>query len=333
MANILKMKEIAEGAMINLMNLTADDNVLVITDEPTKTIGDAFFTAAKEHGCTVDMYLLPEKQRPLSEIPAQLDREIDGKTVVLNMIQAVPDETPFRLKLCLRVEGTKSIRMAHSPGITESMMIDGPMNVDYARMRETAVKMLEKLANAKSVHITAPAGTDVVLAVDGRPFKSEVEISEDMATNLPCGEIYCAPLETEGSGILVIDGTIGGIDSQHMSKPLTVFIKNGRLEKLACENQRLIEEVEKITGIDDEARIIGELGIGINPAARLVGNMLEDEKAFGTAHIAFGNNCDFPGGQNRSKTHNDFLFYKPTIEVTYKDNSNGFVVKDGEFQI
>ena len=58
--------------------------------------------------------------------------------------------------------------------------------------------------------------------------------------------------------------------------------------------------------------------------------MLEDEKAGETAHIAFGNNMDMDGGQNDSKTHRDYLFYKPTIIATYFDGSTREILKDGK---
>jgi hypothetical protein len=40
------------------------------------------------------------------------------------------------------------------------------------------------------------------------------------------------------------------------------------------------------------ARNIGEIGIGLNPEARINGHMLEDEKAFYTCHFAIGLNYD-----------------------------------------
>ena len=83
--------------------------------------------------------------------------------------------------------------------------------------------------------------------------------------------------------------------------------------------------------LDDQARVIGELGIGLNSGAKLRGILLEDEKAIQTAHIAFGNNKDMVGGKNNSITHRDFLFYKPTIKVTYKDGSKKIVMKNGDF--
>ena len=98
------------------------------------------------------------------------------------------------------------------------------------------------------------------------------------------------------------------------------------------EDSELVKRISELTNIDQDAMVIGELGIGINPGARITGNMLEDEKSLGTAHIAFGNNADFPGGgNNHSKIHRDFLFFNPTIEVRYSDGKSNLLMKNGEF--
>jgi len=328
MSNISKMIENAKNALTELMNLTDGDQVLVVGDEDSKTISDSFSTAARQLGCSVEMYFIPEKDRPLSEIPADLIPLLKGKTAAISVFKAIPRELQFRVKWCLEAEKNKSLRLAHCPGITEAMMTDGPLNVDYKEMREIAKKIINQLDNAETVHITTPAGTDIVLGVKGRAFGAEMEVKPGMVSNLPCGEIYCAPEETKANGVLVIDGTVGNFGLP--AAPLTIRVKNGCVEKFESKDQNLVKEAQEMTNADKEARVIGELGIGINPAAKLAGNMLEDEKAFGTAHIAFGNNEDFPGGQNRSKTHVDFLFLKPTISVTYLDGSGRVIIKDGE---
>jgi aminopeptidase len=330
MNNISKMIKNAKNAMIELMNLADSDQVLVVSDEASKTIGDSFSTAARQLGCSVEMYFINEKNRPLTEIPADLIPLLKGKTAVINVFKANPRELQFRVQWCLEVQKNKSLSMAHCPGITEAMMTDGPLNVDYKEMREMAKKLINQLDNAETVHITTPAGTDIILGVKGRTFCNEVEVKPVIVTNLPCGEIYCAPEETKANGVLVIDGTMGNFGLP--PTPLTIRVKNGSIEKFESKAPDLVKEAQEMTNADKEARVIGELGIGINPAAKLVGNMLEDEKAFGTAHIAFGNNEDFPGGQNKSKTHVDFLFLKPTISVTYLDGSGQVIIKDGELQ-
>jgi len=60
--------------------------------------------------------------------------------------------------------------------------------------------------------------------------------------------------------------------------------------------------------------MIAELGIGTNPRARVTGHILEDEKAIGTAHLAFGTSASF-GGVNVAGVHIDGLLRKPTIDL------------------
>ncbi|MCK4757101.1 MAG: aminopeptidase, partial [Thermoplasmata archaeon] len=127
---------------------------------------------------------------------------------------------------------------------------------------------------------------------------------------------------------VVVDGSIGDIGS--IDEHLYMTVENGRLVKMECENPETIKRIEELMEVDEKAKIIGELGIGLNPNARLVGNLLEDEKAGETAHIAFGNNMDMDKGQNNSKTHRDFLFKKPTFVVTYTDGSKRTIIKDGK---
>jgi aminopeptidase len=65
----------------------------------------------------------------------------------------------------------------------------------------------------------------------------------------------------------------------------------------------------------------------------LTGNLLEDEKAYRTAHIAFGNNEEMPGGQNTSNIHRDCLFPNPTMTVTYIDEIQRILIKEGKLRI
>ena len=205
------------------------------------------------------------------------------------------------------------------------------MNVDYRSMLDVANKLMRAFENAKSVHITAPAGTDIVLDIENRPFRTDLKITEKRFGNLPCGEISCAPIESNGNGTIVCDVSIG--DLGKVQTPFRITIENGRIVELEPEDHLLFGKVEELIGIDDEASVIGELGIGLNSGAKLTGNPLEDEKAFNTAHIAFGNNELMVGGQNCSKTHRDFLFFKPTFNVTFKDDSREVLIEEGRFNI
>jgi len=330
MSGFQKMITSAQKAMIHVMNLKADDKILVITDEDTISVGEAFYNAAIDYGCKAHLFLLPEKDRPLTDIPSEMDELSKDITIAINAFKGLGEETPFRVKWVKKLLATKSIRLGHGAGITKAMMIEGPFNIDYEDMVSNAYKMMKKLENAKIAHIAAPGGTDIVLYIENRGFSTDVRITkEPYFANLPCGEIWCAPIETQGDGIIVCDGSIGDIGK--VKKPLRITVKNGKIVSLKSKDKKLVKDIERLTSLDEEAQIIGELGIGLNPGAKLSGILLEDEKALNTAHIAFGNNTDMIDGQNKSKTHRDFLFYKPTIKITYKDESSKILIENGKF--
>jgi len=316
----------AVSALQHVLSLREGENFLAITDEEKLPIGEAFLAAAKRLGANAGLFVLPGDGRPLSELPEGLAEAIGPAVVVVNCFSAFAEETPFRINLIRRLADGKR-RVGHAPGITEDMMVGGPMDVDFGAIQEKATALIASLRNASYARVTAPGGTDITLYIEGRAFDTDVAIGPGGLGNLPCGEIWCAPVETLGEGVLVCDGSIGDLGA--VPEPVTITIDQGRVQRVVCPDDAFKGRVEKLLSIDDEAKVVGEFGIGINPGARLTGNLLEDEKAFRTAHVAFGNNEEMPGGRNHSRTHRDFLFKEPTIRVHYADGSAVVIVEDG----
>jgi aminopeptidase len=318
----------ASGALKYIFNPNNNDRILILTDRESKNIAKAFEESSNSFDCQVDTYEISNNDRPLKEIPKDLENLLPGKTIVLNIIKAFSEEIPFRIKWIFKVEENKKIRMGHMPGITEDMMLNS-VNVDFEKMKHTASLLQKSFINAEQLHITTEEGTDIILGVKNRIFTNDISIKEGEMCNLPCGEIYCAPLETEAGGVVVFNASIGDIGI--LKDSLKVYVNKGKIVKFESDDVSLVQRISELTAVDDQASYIGELGIGINPGARITGNMLEDEKTLGTAHIAFGNNLDFPGGgKNRSKIHRDYLFYRPTIEVKYIDGKKKVILERGE---
>lgn len=326
-----KMVQAAKEAFSHVLKLKSDEKVLVVTDERRKSVGQAFYDAAKGMGAEVELFLLPEGQRPLKEPTPEMVSLLEDKNVVINALFSLAQETPFRIKWIRKVMENKTRRMGHGPGITEQMMTEGPMNVDYAVMLDTVHRMMDKLKRAKEAHLVAPAGTDITLKIAGRDFRTDVEIPVGRWGNLPAGEIWCGPVEDGANGVIVCDGSIG--DLGQVKKPLKITVQNGKIEAFESEDAELVKKVEELSSVDEMASVVGELGIGLNPGARITGNLLEDEKALHTVHIAFGNNQDMPGGKNKSRTHRDYLMNNPTLTVTYEDGTKNVLIKEGELQV
>jgi hypothetical protein len=328
--NLELMVEGAKNALDTILNMQPKEPILVITDESSLPIAKAFSTGGTELEGEVKMYQLPEDQRPLQELPEDLPVYLehcrDGG-IIINLIQANSAETPFRIKLIKSELKTKA-RVGHAPGITINMMIEGPMSADYVKIAEKVSYLMEHFNSAKRVRITAPGGTDIELEIEDRKFETDVKIKQGEMGNLPAGEIWCAPVEDKANGVIVCDGSIGDIGN--VISPLKIEVRDGKIVALESENKDLVDEVKELISVDEMAAVVGELGIGLNPRARLTGNLLEDEKAGKTAHIAFGNNETLPNGKNNSGTHRDFLFYNPTFKVEYKDGSSKLVISNGE---
>jgi leucyl aminopeptidase (aminopeptidase T) len=262
------------------------------------------------------------------ELPDGLMTALEDKTVVINAIVGDAREIPFRMLWIQAVERCGTVRMGHSPGITAEMMTAGPLNVDYNLMQANADHLSTLLKDAVSLRITSELGTDLVMDVTGRSFISDLKATVKDGANLPCGEVYCCPVEEGTTGTLVIDGCFGS--SGTVAKPVKMVIESGKVIEVKCADQSVAYEVRQLMDTDATSNIIAELGIGLNPAARMTSNMLEAEKAYETAHIAFGSNQGMPGGKNASKIHIDYLFTRPTISATRTDGTTHHVLIEGK---
>ena len=186
--------------------------------------------------------------------------------------------------------------------------------VDYGRLETVGRHLAAELTAAEACRITSPDGTDVELVLTGRTGRSD---DGDLRApgafgNLPAGEGYIAPVETEGRGRVVFDGSLASWGV--LAEPVEVELDGGRV--VAASGGRGAGDwlLETLDSGGENGRFVAELGIGTNPAATIVGVILEDEKVEGTVHLAFGTSAGI-GGRNTASVHIDCLVLRPTIEL------------------
>ena len=163
--------------------------------------------------------------------------------------------------------------------------------------------------------------------------------------------LAAASPEKEGcSGTIVFDGSMTFSDGDALLEtPITVTVEEGFVKNVSGgeEAKRLLKDIiaaeREALALEASGKIpqgqgavycrnarnIGELGIGLNPAASVTGNMLEDEKAFRTCHFAIGQNYD---GDAPALIHFDGVVRNPTIVFKYADGSEFTVLDNGELQ-
>ena len=152
------------------------------------------------------------------------------------------------------------------------------------------------------------------MSIEGRKAEEGTLIKEKGSFhNLPSGESCLAPVEGTANGTFIVDASF----LEKVDKPIKLTVKEGyvvdiRGGKTAAKLKKLLKSIG-----DKNAYNIAELGIGTNDKAKITGEILEDEKVLGTAHIALGNNISY-GGKINVPIHLDGVFFKPTIFVDDK---------------
>lgn len=181
---------------------------------------------------------------------------------------------------------------------------------DYNEIKERSLRLVKRLENIKNIRFTTPLGTDITMNFEERVFEPDSGIIEDNDFgNLPGGEVMTGPLEGTSNGVVIVDGVMSGVGI--LSQPIKINVENGYAVKIegGDEAEKLRELLNKF---GKEAYNIAELGIGTNHMAKLTGNVLEDEKVFGTVHVALGNNASY-GGKITVGIHLDGIIKHPTL--------------------
>jgi aminopeptidase len=200
------------------------------------------------------------------------------------------------------------------------------LDVDYGELQRKADALAAVLDGAERVRITSPKGTDLTLGIAGRPLDKDVGVvgAETALSNLPAGEVCLAPLEDQADGTVVFD--LAFSDGRRV-EDLEVRLAAGRATLVGAAREfAYVQHIVAASGTG--ADVIGELGIGINPAVgEPCGYTLTDEKILGTVHLALGDN-EMLGGSNPCTLHWDMMVLEPTLEVEGRT-----VLSRGEWQL
>ena len=334
----MEPKIAAANALESVLEAKPGESILIITDDVKLEVGQAFAEGALELGLWTRLVILStSKDEFRQDVPYHVQEMINRPNqpdIFINTLRGIAGETPFRIKL-IKLETRKSrSRLGHCPGITLDMMTEGALSLtrkENEDMQNFARSLLALLQDVIEVHVTAPSGSDFTLGVKGRTWFSDTFLSwKDMKwMNLPTGEVLVGPIETSMNGILVGDLAVGGYGP--LTKPVRIEVKEGKVQKVECEDKKALEVITKAQATDTMAKHVGEFAFGLNPKARIVEEFLESEKVGNAIHVAFGNNMDYPGVvANNSANHQDFLVDKPTVEVTYTNGQKRIVMERGK---
>ncbi len=301
MINENAIKAVFEGSL----KLRPDESCLIVTDTVKEPIARAFYDYAGRITPKVNIIVIEPTGEHGTEPPEDAANEMLKYDVQLLVTDKSLTHTAARRKAT-----AKGARIATMPAITEDIA-NRCLDIDYGALKKESNRIHGLLSSALSVRVTTELGTDMHFKIGSSGFFGKDGGSFDRPGaygNLPEGEVAFAPETCEGA--FIVDATFPGLGI--LDSPLTFKVRDCMVYEIS--GKRAEEVVRRLDRVGAKAYRVAELGIGLNPKARIIGNILEDEKVIGTVHIALGNNLSF-GGDNDVPLHLDGVIKKPDIYV------------------
>lgn len=310
---ITKSAELVEKCL----SVEPGEEVFVITDPKKINVGRSLVLAANAAGATGVLSVMPLLDSHGNEPPSTVAEGMKSADVAFTCTTHAITHT--RSRLAAAEAGT---RIGILRSVTEDMMLEGAMSVDFEWLRERTAAVRDILDAAEHAHVTSDKGTDVEFSLEGcDAFSLDGYFHEEYGfATLPPGEAPTHPAEGTANGTIVIDVSMDNIG--RLTEPIELELEDGYVTDVSGGDQA--DELERIIETNDEnAGNLAEFAIGTNPEAKLIGNLAEDKKKAGTIHFAVGDNESL-GGTKKSDIHLDGVLLKPTVRL-----DGEVVVKNG----
>jgi 2,5-dihydroxypyridine 5,6-dioxygenase len=320
----LMMKEVmmARGAK-KLVEYCADvkpgESVLIVTDFYTQSVAQCMATAAYRITKEVNVLTMPPREVDGQQPTACVIGAMSKADVIFTPVKRSITHAPA-IKEAVK-NGARGIMMT---AFTEDMLIYGGLEADFEALAPRCVKMGEIWEKGSTVTITTPAGTNLTASIAGRPGNAHTGIARNSGelTTCPNIESSVSPVTGTAEGIIVADASIPYFEIGVLHEPVIFTVKNGKVVKVEGGSQakKIAEMMEKQN--NEAVYNIAQISVGLNPHCRICGLDLEDEGAYGTAHIGIGTST-LLGGEILAPMHFDALMYNQTLtidgEVIFKD--------------
>ena len=306
---VASVAEIAGRVVRDYLAVGPGERFAIVVDDRTDAeIPAELARAARDAGGDPIVISFPPRARSGAEPPAPAAAAMAAADVVLCAASTSLYHTTA--KAAAQRAGTRGV--FNAPYRADAWRT-GAMTADFFAIRRRAEALAVLWRRTSVVRVTSPAGTDLRATVAGRePMAWLTGICRNAGevSALPGGEVSLPPIEGTSEGVVVwerVASDLGALD-----EPVRITVRGGRALEIdgGTSALRLRAIVDSVVDADN----IGEIGIGLNPAARIGDEITEAKKAFGTVHVALGDSANEYGGTVECDVHLDGLVMAPTIE-------------------
>lgn len=287
------------------LQVQPSESVVIIVDQNDdhQQLGETLFAGAQKLGCDPVLIVMSPNSARGSEPSAPVAEAMKAADVCIAPCQPSLSHTQARKQAS--ETGTRIITM---PGATVEM-VTRMMNADLHRINTRSKAVANYLTAGKTAHVTCPLGTNILMNIAGREAIADTTERQEAKAfgNLPAGEGFISPIA--GDGVIFATSLA---DVGLAQEPVELTVKNGRL--VSASGDLGTQFLALLDTHGPLGRNLAELGVGTHDAAQITGNILEDEKVLGTAHIAFGASAGI-GGDVVIPIHLDVVVDKAKVEI------------------
>jgi leucyl aminopeptidase (aminopeptidase T) len=294
------LEEVARRVVADCLGTQPQEKFLLVTDASVAgELSDALLAAAQQAGTDPAHAVIAIRDTSGQEPP---------DVVVAAMVEAdvclcVASRSIYHTRAKGRAQQAGTRGCFNAPSHLGAWTV-GAMTADYPAIRKVAERLAQRLRRGTWVRVTSPAGSDITVSRGGREprgWYTAIVREPGEISAFPGGEVSFPPLEGTANGVTVQGGEAVAIDG-------------------GADARRLRSLVDGVEG----ATNVAELGIGLNPAARISDDITETKKRVGTAHFALGDNAGGYGGIVESEIHLDGMLFDVTVTI-----DNEIVVQHG----
>ncbi|MFC1631463.1 aminopeptidase [Candidatus Omnitrophota bacterium] len=297
-------KKIAIAVIHKCFGFKKGEHVLIVADDTTERLAQTFYKAAQKEKIDCLLLKIPPLKMHGQEPPKEVAAALKVTDIAILLTAMSLSHTKARKLACTKY-GT---RIASLPGITEEIC-NRSLELNYTKLKKRVKKAARQFNAGKKLEIYTNKGTELTMSIQGQAGFSDHGLYTWPGAfgNLPAGEACIAPCEGTTNGRLVIDASAPLVG--RLKRPKEIIIKDGLIQNMP------IQAIAKaIKPLGKCALNVAEIGLGFNPRAKVTGNILEDEKAERTGHLAIGANISF-GGKVSCPCHLDFVFFNPRVLI------------------
>ena len=306
----IKARNGAEIIINNWLSVNNSNHVLIVTDTTHTDEALLLKDIAAEKGCKTDIFTTNQSGKLVG---IYFDENPDA----FSDYDVIIGATDYSLVTTLAAkraisDGKSFLSLPLHTNDGRSMLEYDFLNCNTQNSKTVAEKLISKLHNAHTIHVTTQRGTDLYFYKKDRHAKFfNGNVKDCNGYSSASIEVYVPIQEDKTHGTLCLDGSYGY--AGRVETPFMVTFNKGRITHIEDSPYGKVLKDFLDDYCDEMMYTASEFGIGLNPLSYCNGNCyIEDESALGTFHIGLGRNLAL-GGIWEASGHFDLTTFSPDI--------------------